>query len=250
MTYQLEKARADTRAIADFYRTSYLPESPPPKMPAREWQDIAGTLAVDGRTTSEEWAWGLRVTQAGLCTHCLAPLLRARDHGSPEVRMARFWEGLKALRASMAAQVARHPEYGLSELLPYYDPAFVLDAEANAPDEWKPQFNYDIWSRAAASFRDTQAEADQARVLRRMSETAATFSARERDGCYDLVKHLEHVKREDAPPSDPLGVAICGCLTKEFAERRRDDKKELLQYALDEKLACVNPVDGAARGAK
>jgi len=242
MSYQLESARADARAVAAFFRTSYLPESPVPGMRAHEWQDIATILAADDQTTADEWAWGLRATQAGVCPRCLASLIRARDHGGTPVRLARFFEGLKALRASAAAQVARHPEYGLVELLPTHDPAFVLEVEEHAGEEWRPRFNHDLWKRVVASFQDTQSEADQARALRRLSETAAIAgSEREGEPCPALGRRLEPLLRDKAPPVPALSSAVCECLAGVLLETRRDEKKELLQYALDQHLACVEP---------
>ncbi len=238
MTWVIARARSDTTALADFYRTSYLPERPLPEMRVRDWEEISVVLAADGKATPAEWDWAMRATRAGVCSRCLSSLIRARDHGGEAVRLARFFEGLQAVRESNARQVQRHPEYGLHELLPLRDPTFVLQVEEQAPAEWKPRFDYELYKGVAGSFEDTQPEADQARVLLRLAETAALTPPKD-DHCFALSKRIEFLREAGAPLVPALGEAVCACLSGPFAERRRDDKKELLQAALDHRLACV-----------
>ena len=229
--------KADKRPLADFLRASYLPEKPPPDLDSDHWWLIARMLAADKQVTPAEWEWGLRATKAKICNRCLAPLLYARDHGEPSVRLARLFEGIQELRAAFGGP--HRQDYGLYELLPYDDPAFVLAAEAAAPPELKLDFDFETYARVVASFHSTQSVAEQEPARRRWSEKAALPSGRVKDVCQDLQRRLEALQRDEAPRVPQLDQAVCTCLDGPLAAEDRYQKKVVFQYALDGKLPCV-----------
>jgi hypothetical protein len=228
--------KADTRPVAEFLRTAYQPEKPPPDLNQEDWSLISRMLAADRQVTAAEWEWGLRVTRAKLCSRCLAPLLAAPDHGEVSTRLARFFEGIKELRAAFGNN--RRKEYGIYELLPHDDPVFVLQAESAAPPELKPFFDFETYGHVVGVFRSTQSLQEQEPARRRWAEKAA-LPGRDGDLCRELSRRLEALQREAAPRVPALDQTVCTCLDGPFAAEERSQKKVVLQYALDGRLACV-----------
>ena len=135
-------------------------------------------------------------------------------------------------------QRSSRKEYGIYQLLPMADPDFALQAEEAAPAEWKPFFDFELYGHLSGSFNRRQPLEEQQRLLRRRAEKAA-LPGPDGDGCRELGRRLEALQREEAPRVAPLDHAVCACLDGALAAEERQQKKEVLQYALDGKLACV-----------
>jgi hypothetical protein len=231
---QVADAKSDVSALADYLRATYQPEKPPSGLNSEDWRVIARVLANDRKVTQAEWEWGLRAVRAKQCNNCLKVFLSAPEPA--DLRVARYYEALKEFRAAYGAK--RRPEFGIWELLPTEDPAFSMQVEAAAPAEEKPFFDYEIYSHVVGMFRSTQPIAVQQTALRRWAEKAA-LPGRDGDLCRELSRRLEALQREEAPRVPALDQTVCTCLDGPLASQDRSQKKVVLQYALDGRLACV-----------
>ncbi len=237
----LSRLHTSTQAIQSWLRAAY----PPGAIVGNDdhVKEIGHLFTADGRISPDEWNWAVGTTRAGGCIYCTRMLIAVRDHGTPEARVAHFIEAQAAIAETMHKGVAPGPKeflYAFKQLQPRGDPGFVIALESRLPESARPRYDWPFLLEMIHAMSDTQADADQATLLKRAVDEAAKSPASGEDesSCEAFEGQVKALEEARAPALG-LNERICRCLVGPQAKLDRSRKSELLERALSQRLSCV-----------
>ena len=219
----MDRRGIDLTPVSDFFIAAYTPE----QLSEQEAIQIAQLFVHDGRVTEPEWNYIWKKHTKAACYSCLRIVLKAKDHGSQEIRTKRILQALAYAPANPSySQLGRFQSF-----FPMEDVGYFLAIEKQLPESLTQQFDWNFYERMLSSYPAVTADGSE---LPPPSPEQRAFLARavqvlsrkppgglDKEYCFEMEGNIYPLRAKDPKINlRPLYPRICECYDpgQKFAE--------------------------------
>jgi hypothetical protein len=233
------RAKSNLEPIGALIRKLYDPRKLAPGQP---WT-TALFFGTDDRVSQEEWDFIFKSEEAHVCVECLRVLLEAKDHGSMEVRLARFDQAYAFVVPRMTGKISEVRAF--TNLVGHNHADLLVAALNRVPKEVAQQLTWDFLSSAVFALdakknsKEEIAALNSKVVALQQQELERADPKQLKNECTSLADRLKRLEDKGADTS-PLAGQACACLTGPLRnEVHLTNRSDLFDWAKKRALACT-----------